>query len=179
MGVHCGEQLGRGQAYLVTDRAVARDCHAGLGGGMGVHCREQLGRGQAHLITYSFVTRDGQASLGSGLPVKHGQQLSCRQAHFVADPVIAGDGAERRGCGPRFVGGELLGCGYAVFVAVVVHGLVAFCSDGFTSGSAGSALLDVFEDFLHLVELVAQVRELHVDLGEFQVGVLLGGNRHF
>src|SRR5215472_3987269 len=46
-------------------------------------------------------------------------------------------------------------------------------------GSAGSALLDVFEDFLHLVELIAQVRELHVDLGELQVGVLLGGDRHF
>src|SRR5260370_28721515 len=41
------------------------------------------------------------------------------------------------------------------------------------------ALLDVLEDFVHLVQLVAQLRELHVDLGEFHVGVLLGGDSHF
>ncbi len=32
--------------------------------------------------------------------------------------------------------------------------------------------------FLHLIQLVAQLSELHVDLAELQVGVLLGGDSH-
>ena len=41
-----------------------------------------------------------------------------------------------------------------------------------------AVLLDVLEDFLHLIELVPQLGELHVDLPELHLGVLLGGDRH-
>src|SRR5690348_6461454 len=58
-------------------------------------------------------------------------------------------------------------------------GLLAFCEDGSARGFGWMLLLHVLEDFLHLIQLVAQLGELHVDLAEFQVGVLLGGYSHF
>jgi hypothetical protein len=44
-------------------------------------------------------------------------------------------------------------------------GLVAFCASGLVCGFCWLPLFDVFEDFLHVVQLVAQLGELHVDLG--------------
>jgi len=41
-------------------------------------------------------------------------------------------------------------------------GLLAFCEDGSAGGFRWMLLLDVLVDFLHLIELVAQLGELHV-----------------
>jgi hypothetical protein len=79
-----GQQLGRGQAYLVTDSVVAGDGQAGLGGGTRVQRGQQLGRGQAYLVTDSVVAGDGQAGLGGVLRVVGGELLGRGQAVFIA-----------------------------------------------------------------------------------------------
>ena len=71
------------------------------------------------------------------------------------------------GGGTRGVRGQLLGGGQGSSSVWRCMGLLAFCARG-CSVVLLAALLDVFEDFLHLIQLVAQLGELHVDLAEFR-----------
>jgi hypothetical protein len=75
-------------------------------------------------------------------------------------------------------GSESLRGGQAVLVGIAVHGCGGSVCE--VAGGAGprGVLLDVPEDLLHLVDLVTDLGELHADLGELQVGVLLRGDRH-
>jgi hypothetical protein len=147
-------------------------------GPAGAKGSESLRGGQAQFVSDGFVAGDGQAG-GSRLPrVALGERLGSGQPHLVADRGVAGDSSKGFGSGAGVVAGELLGGGQAVLIGIAVHGCGGSLCE--VAGSAGprGVLLDVPEDLLHLVDLVTDLGELHADLGELQVGVLLGGDRH-
>ncbi len=73
-----GEQLGGGQAHLVTHGTVAGDGQAGLGGTVRVAVGDQFGRGQADLVADGFVAGDGQAGRAGRARVYVGELLGGR-----------------------------------------------------------------------------------------------------
>jgi hypothetical protein len=83
MRVDVREQLGCGQAHLVTDRCVAGDGQAGWCGTVRVDVGEQLRGGQAHLIADRLVGGDGREGFGGGAGVVFGELLGRVKAVLV------------------------------------------------------------------------------------------------